>query len=149
MTITADATRLLPSAARLAELHAAEIPQKDELCGCFATLLALRAAGVEVEDQDAVALAAGSVLAPQDSDHTSVLPFDERGRRDYRLQLPTVDDPELSGTAAGGLARAVSELSGGAQVVGPAGRPRTAATAAALAGPEDRRAHGHTPHASP
>ena len=28
-------TRLLPRAAELARLHAAELPQKDELCGAF------------------------------------------------------------------------------------------------------------------
>jgi hypothetical protein len=127
-----DAAGLLPGAARLARLHGAELPQRDELCGAFCTWLALRAAGVEVEDQDAVAQAAGSVLAPAESDHAAALPFGETGRRDYRLALPTVYDFDLSGTAAGGLVRAVEELSSGAHVAVPVAGPWSGDTVAAL-----------------
>ncbi|HET6175133.1 MAG TPA: hypothetical protein VFD90_21195 [Gaiellales bacterium] len=35
-------TKLTRGADRLLELHAAELPQKDELCGCFWATLALR-----------------------------------------------------------------------------------------------------------
>ncbi len=47
-------------------MHARELPQRDDLCGAFCGALALRAAGIEERDgepldQDAVALAAGSV----------------------------------------------------------------------------------------
>jgi hypothetical protein len=128
MAIELPSAQLLPGAARLAELHAAELPQKDELCGSFCTFLALRAAGVDVADQDAVAEAAGGVLAPEDYDHTAELPEGEQGRRDYRLQLPVTDDPAVSGVSAGGLVRAVAELSGGRR------------TAVPVAGPWDGRA---------
>ena len=84
-------TRLLPGAADLARLHAAELPQKDELCGAFSTLLALRLAGVERRgeplDQDTVGRAAGSALGPEG--HSSEdLPPGEPGRTDYRLDHP-------------------------------------------------------------
>jgi uncharacterized protein DUF6885 len=123
MAIELPTAQLLPGAARLAELHAAELPQKDELCGSFATLLALRLAGVGVVDQDAVAEAAGAVLAPEDHDHTAELPAGERGRRDYRLQLPVSDDPEAAGVSAAGLVRAVDELSGGSRCAVPVAGP--------------------------
>ena len=41
----------------------------------------------------------------------SILPHGERGRRDYRLALPLVEDPNVSGTTAGGLVGAIEELS--------------------------------------
>jgi hypothetical protein len=41
------------------------------------------------------------------------LPSGESGRRDYRLSLPVIEDPALSGTTAAGLCRALEELSGG------------------------------------
>jgi hypothetical protein len=111
-------TRLLPHAAELARLHAEELPQKDELCGAFQTLLSLRLAGIEgtgdeLLDQDAVGRAAGSFLAPQG--HVEELPPGEKGRQDYRLPHPRVD-AEVAGTSAGGLIRAVAELSGGRRV---------------------------------
>jgi hypothetical protein len=132
MAIDLSTASLLPGAARLAELHAAELPQKDELCGCFCTLLALRGAGIEVPDQDAVAEIAGGMLAPEEYDHTAALPHGERGRRDYRLALPVVDDADLSGTSAGGLVRAVSELSGGTRTALAAAGPWDGAAVSAL-----------------
>src|SRR5262249_20781856 len=99
---------LLPGAARLAELHAAEIPQKDDLCGAFCATLALRAAevrsasGAEVS-QDDVAIRAGSTLFT--GDHGGSLPPGETGRRDYVLDIPRADDEPTSGTAATGVAR--------------------------------------------
>ena len=72
-------------------MHARELPQRDDLCGAFCGALALRAAGIverggEPLDQDAVALAAGSVVAgPRDP---GTLPSGETGRRDYRLAIP-------------------------------------------------------------
>ena len=107
---------LLPGAPALIALHARELPQRDDLCGAFCAALALRAAGVEEHDgepldQDAVALRAGSIVsALPDASH---LPAGEHGRRDYRLSLPFVDDPEVSGTTAAGVVRAVAELSDG------------------------------------
>ena len=127
-------TTLLPDAVALARLHAAEVPQKDELCGAFSTLLALRAAGVDVADQDAVADAAGTVLAPAEADHAASLPVGETGRRDYRLALPTIEDEARSGTSAGGLVRAVGELSGGTHAAIGVTGPFTAETVEGLLG---------------
>jgi hypothetical protein len=55
-----DADLLMPGAAELARLHAAELPQKDELCGCFWTLLALRLAGVAVPERSSSSMAGSS-----------------------------------------------------------------------------------------
>jgi hypothetical protein len=143
MAIELPSAQLLPGAARLAELHAAELPQKDELCGSFCAFLALRAAGVDVADQDAVAEAAGGVLAPEDYDHTAELPAGETGRRDYRLQLPIADDPAVSGVSAAGLVRAVNELSGGSRIAVPVAGPwdgRTVSDLLAVASAEQEAA---------
>lgn len=108
---------LLPGTQELLALQARELPQRDDLCGAFCGALALHAAGIEefggeAIDQDAVALAAGTVVsAMRDAGN---LPLGERGRRDYRLSPPLIDDAAVSGTTAGGLARAVEQLSGGA-----------------------------------
>jgi hypothetical protein len=107
---------LLPGARALLAAHARELPQRDDLCGAFCGALALRAAGIsggggERIDQDAVALAAGSVISPPRA--TGALPLGESGRRDYRLSLPVIEDPALSGTTASGLCRALEELSAG------------------------------------
>ena len=108
----------MPHAAELARLHAEELPQKDELCGAFQTLLTLRLAGIgpsgdEPLDQDTVGRAAGSFLAP--AGHDEELPPGETGRQDYRLAHPRVA-AEVAGTSAGGLVRAVAELSSGRRV---------------------------------
>jgi hypothetical protein len=125
-----DITLLAGSRALLA-FHARELPQRDDLCGAFCGALALRAAGVEDShgepvDQDAVARAAGSVVSALTD--TSTLPAGERGRRDYRLAPPVIDDPTASGTSAAGLVDAVAELSGDRLVAIPYGGPWTAAT---------------------
>jgi hypothetical protein len=127
----------LPGAVRLAELHAAELPQKDDLCGAFWGALALRAAGVETHegaplDQDAVALAAGSTISASAAGEGH-LPAGETGRRDYRLDLP-VGNADASGTSAGGVARAVEGLSGGALVAIPVRGPWTSETVRLLIG---------------
>ena len=109
---------LLPGARALLARHARELPQRDDLCGAFCGALALNAAGLEHDaggeplDQDAVALAAGSIVSPAREPGT--LPAGETGRRDYRLAMPTIEDPELSGTTAAGVVAALAELSGGA-----------------------------------
>jgi len=105
---------LLPGARELLALHERELPQRDDLCGAFCGSLALGAAGIdqhggEPVDQDAVALAAGSVVAAA---HGS-LPHGETGRRDYRLSIPVIDDPDVSGTTAEGVQRAIERLSEG------------------------------------
>ncbi|MEO8969383.1 MAG: hypothetical protein ABI355_17375 [Solirubrobacteraceae bacterium] len=120
--------RLMPVAGadRLAELHAAELPQKNELCGPFWATLALRAGGIttggEPIDQDAVGLAAASVLSAIPSD---VLPPGEPGRTDYRVSFPTVEDSALSGTSVDGLVRAIQALSSGSLAVLPVAGPWT------------------------
>jgi hypothetical protein len=109
---------LLPGARALLERHARELPQRDDLCGAFCGALALNAAGLqqttagEPLDQDAVAVAAGSIVSVGRDPDT--LPAGETGRRDYRISIPTIDDPEISGTTAAGVAHAIPELSGGA-----------------------------------
>ncbi len=126
---------LLPGARALLAVHARELPQRDDLCGAFCGALALGAAGLgeragEPVDQDAVALAAGSVVsAVADAGH---LPHGERGRRDYRLALPFVEDAALSGTTAAGVVHAVQELSGGTLAAIPYSGPWTAQTLGGL-----------------
>jgi hypothetical protein len=126
---------LLPGARALLAIHARELPQRDDLCGAFCGALALGAAGLgerdgEPNDQDAVALAAGSVVAAvADAGH---LPHGERGRRDYRLALPFVEDAALSGTTAAGVVHAVEALSEGALAAIPYSGPWTAQTLGGL-----------------
>lgn len=126
---------LLPGARDLLALHAQELPQRDDLCGAFCASLALGAAGIEGTagepfDQDAVALAAGSVIA--DAREPGVLPHGETGRRDYRVSLPFVEDADLSGTTAAGLLDAIQRLSDGALSAIPFTGPWDAATLAGL-----------------
>jgi len=127
---------LLPGARELFELHARELPQRDDLCGAFCGALALRAAGVLLEpdgaplDQDAVALAAGSVVCAMREAGT--LPLGEVGRRDYRVQIPVIDDEDVSGTTAAGVQEAITELSGGSVVALALAGPWTAASLAGL-----------------
>jgi hypothetical protein len=125
---------LVSGAESLLKLHAAELPQKNELCGAFWGTLALRNAGVTLEDgpldQDAVGLAAGSFLSTvQDTDD---LPPGEPGRTDYRVSFPTVDDSSVSGTSAGGLVRALGELSSDHLAVVPVAGPWNAAAVRAV-----------------
>ena len=117
---------------RIAALHASELPQKDNLCGCFWGAIALRAAGLEDVDQDLVAVEAGTILPAGDPvDH---VPPGEEPRRDYRLRLPSTTDPSglRTGTAAPALARAVERLSDGRLAVVPVAGPWNGETTAAL-----------------
>ncbi len=59
---------------------------------------------------------------------TGNLPHGERGRRDYRLALPLVEDAAVSGTTAGGVASAVEQLADGGLAAIPYSGPWTAAT---------------------
>jgi hypothetical protein len=120
---------LLAGAPELLRAHAAELPQRDDLCGAFCSALALRAAGLERAggeplDQDTAALAAGSVIAGPDAH--GALPHGQPPRRDYRLALPTTEDPELSGTTAAGVVAAIDALAGGSVVAVPLAGPWTA-----------------------
>jgi hypothetical protein len=106
---------LLPGARVLLEAHARELPQRDELCGAFCAALALHVAGLEQRggeplDQDAVALAAGSVIS--ETPDRDGLPLGEGGRRDYRVSLPLTRDSTVSGTTALGLVHAIEQLTG-------------------------------------
>jgi hypothetical protein len=69
------------------------------------------------------------VLGPEGYDED--LPPGEAGRRDYRLQHPRAA-AEIAGTSAGGLVRAVAELSAGRRVAVALTGPWTAATVDAL-----------------
>jgi hypothetical protein len=122
---------LLPGARELLSIHARELPQRDDLCGAFCGALALGAAGVlerdgEPVDQDAVALAAGSVVG--NVREQGVLPHGEGGRRDYRLSIPAIADSDLSGTTAAGLREAIEDLSDGVLAAIPYAGPWTAQT---------------------
>jgi hypothetical protein len=81
-------------------------------------------------DQDAVALAAGSVISGVREAGT--LPHGEGGRRDYRIQLPLIEDSDASGTTAAGLIDAIAELSGGALAAIPYAGPWDTRTLAGL-----------------
>lgn len=126
---------LLPGSEELLRLHARELPQRDDLCGAFCGALALGAAGItgregEPVDQDAVALAAGSLISGVREAGT--LPHGETGRRDYRIELPLIDDSDASGTTAAGLLDAIVQLSGGALAAIPYQGPWDASTLAGL-----------------
>jgi hypothetical protein len=100
----------------LLAFHARELPQRDDLCGAFCGALALRATGFErwhgePLDQDAVARVAGTVVSRVPD--LAALPHGERGRRDYRLPPPLIDDAAVSGTNSAGVVAAVRELSEG------------------------------------
>ncbi len=128
-------TTLLPGARELLKAHAEDLPQRDDLCGAFCGALALRTAGIaehegEPLDQDAVAIAAGSVISTGRDPGT--LPHGEGGRRDYRLEVPSIEDPDLSGTTAAGVVRAIEDLGGGALAAVPLAGPWTAATLGGL-----------------
>jgi hypothetical protein len=126
---------LLPGARALLAAHDRELPQRDDLCGAFCGALALAAAGIDQHDgaaldQDAVAQAAGSIISAFTD--LSSLPAGERGRRDYRVAPPSVEDSAVSGTTAAGVARAVEELSGARLASIPLAGPWTPATLAGL-----------------
>jgi hypothetical protein len=126
---------LLPGARELLDAHAVALPQRDDLCGAFCGALAMNAAGFserggETLDQDAVALAAGSVVSGAREPGT--LPHGEPGRRDYRLAIPTIEDSDVSGTTCAGVIDAIAGLSDGALEAIPFSGPWTAATLGGL-----------------
>jgi hypothetical protein len=134
-TATTIETTLLAGADRLLRSHARELPQRDDLCGAFCAALALHAAGIEQRggepvDQDAVALAAGTIVSA--APNVEILPFGEPGRRDYRVPLPTIDDGASSGTTAAGLVDALGELSDGQLTALPYAGPWSAASLGAM-----------------
>ncbi len=123
----------IPGAERLVALHADELPQKDELCGAFWATLALRHAGVVLDDgpldQDAVARVAGSILS---RDHAAGLPYGHPGRTDYRLELPTIESSDESGTSAFGVDRALRALGGERVAAVPIAGPWTPSAVTAV-----------------
>jgi hypothetical protein len=114
----------------VAALHAAEMPQKDNLCGCFWGSIALKAAGIEDVDQDRLALAAGTTLP--DGDPATFVPLGEGSRRDYTVELREASSSSTSGSAARLLARAAEELSAGALAVLSVAGPWSAETVVSL-----------------
>jgi hypothetical protein len=122
--------------ASLAADHDAELPQKDQLCGCFWGCLALRAHGVrdlagEPVDQDLVAREAGTVL--MGGDPLAWLPPGETtNRADYRLSFPPTEDPAEAGTGTEALAGAIERIAAGAVSVVPVAGPWSAATVVSL-----------------
>jgi hypothetical protein len=127
--------KLLPGAHELLQTHAAELPQRDDLCGAFCGALALSAAAIEQHggepaDQDAVARAAGTVVSRIPD--LSALPHGERGRRDYRIAPPTIDDASVSGTNCAGVLRGIEHVSGGQLAAIPYSGPWSVETLDAL-----------------
>jgi uncharacterized protein DUF6885 len=129
------AVTLLPGAPELLAAHARALPQRDDLCGAFCGSLALSAAGLAQDasggplDQDAVALAAGSLVSA--TPDPGELPGGT-SRRDYRLELPRIDDGKLSGTTAGGVVAAIEGLSQGRLAAIPYAGPSTPDTLGGL-----------------
>jgi hypothetical protein len=128
-------TTLLAGARELLDAHAHALPQRDDLCGAFCGALALNAAGFtercgEPLDQDAVAVAAGSVVGA--AREPGALPHGEPGRRDYRLAIPTIANSDVSGTTCTGVIDAIAELSDGALEAIPLSGPWNAATLDAI-----------------
>lgn len=135
---------LLPGARELLAVHARELPQRDDLCGAFCGALALSVAGIHERDgdpidQDAVAIAAGSIVSG--ARDAGTLPRGEAGRRDYRLSIPTIGDPDLSGTTAAGLGEAIATLSAGALEAIPLAGPWNAETLGGIFELAAARAH--------
>jgi hypothetical protein len=127
-TLGPIAVSMLAGTQRLLSAHARELPQRDDLCGAFCGALALRAAGIdshhgEPVDQDLLAQAAGTVVSRLRD--TASLPAAERGRRDYRLAPPLIDEPGASGTTAGGLVEGIEGTSDGRLVALPFAGPWT------------------------
>lgn len=100
--------RWFPGAQELVTQARAEMPQKNDLCGAFVTMVSLRANGISVRDQDEAALAAGVRLS---ADREPSRPPGEKSRDDYRLALPRATDPAEAGASAGGVAHAIETLS--------------------------------------
>jgi hypothetical protein len=125
----AESVRLVPGARDLAGLHGRAMPQKDQLCGPFWGSLVLTAAGYP-QDQDEVALMAGTTLA--EGDPAQWLPPGASPRTDYTLSIPMAADKASSGTSAPGLARSIEELSRNALSIIPVAGPWTAETVASL-----------------
>ncbi|HEV2973821.1 MAG TPA: hypothetical protein VGX69_02360 [Solirubrobacteraceae bacterium] len=123
---------LLAGARTLLGAHARELPQRDDQCGAFCAALALEAAGIGADaggerlDQDAVAQAAGTVVSRVPD--LAALPAGERGRRDYRIEPPLVDDAAASGTSCTGVVRALDALSDRRLAAIPLEGPWSAAT---------------------
>ncbi|HEX3452377.1 MAG TPA: hypothetical protein VHS26_03675 [Solirubrobacteraceae bacterium] len=122
---------LLAGARELMRAHARELPQRDDQCGAFCGALALEAAGLREDsgeplDQDSVARAGGTLVSRVTD--LAALPAGERGRRDYRITPPLIDDAAVSGTSCAGVVRALEELSHGSLVAIALQGPWTPAT---------------------
>jgi predicted amidohydrolase len=119
-SVATPALSTIPDRRAFAGLYAAEGQQMDNLCGCFWGSLALRAAGIDA-DQEAVALEAGAIL-PGGDPITHVAPG-ATPRCDYRVELPLAAVPASAGTAAPPLAAAIERLSADAlaaiEIAGP------------------------------
>jgi len=109
--------KMLPGSELLLVEHAREMPQKNELCGAFWITLALRSLATVKVEQDHVGLAASSILSTVQTSES--LPPGDPGRNDYILELPRIDDSNVTGTAPQGLANATNELAEGKLVAIP------------------------------
>ena len=124
-------------AARTADAHLAQLPQKDNLCGAFWGALVLMDAGFGQVDQDVVARESGTLLPEGDPVPPPLAGVPSR--LDYRFTLPVAPEAQ-SGTPPEGLAGSIVGLSGGTLAVVPAAGPWTAETVCDVIGDDPARA---------
>lgn len=111
--------RGFPGAEALVRVHAASLPQPDQLAGPFvARLLVAALSPLPAPTVAAFAHAAGTRVRP--GDDVASRPPGAPADADYLQGLPVAADDERSGTPVAGLGRAVEEFSGESLAAVPA-----------------------------
>lgn len=123
--------RAFPGAEALLRVHAASLPQPDQLAGPFvARLLVAALSSLPAPTVAAFAHAAGTRVRA--GDDASSRPPGAPTDADYLLGLPVAADDARAGTPVAGLGRAVEEFSGESLAAVPAAGDWTAARLTAL-----------------
>lgn len=123
--------RAFPGAEALLRVHAASLPQPDQLAGPFVTRLLVAAlSSLPAPTVAAFAHAAGTRVRA--GDDVSSRPPGAPADADYLRGLPVAADDERPGTPVAGLGRAVEEFSGESLAAVPATGDWTAARLTAL-----------------
>lgn len=123
--------RAFPGAEALLRVHAASLPQPDQLAGPFvARLLVAALSSLPAPTVAAFAHAAGTRVRP--GDDVSSRPPGAPADTGYLRGLPVAADDEQAGTPVAGLGRAVEEFSGESLAAVPAAGDWTAARLTAL-----------------
>lgn len=123
--------RAFPGAEALLRVHAASLPQPDQLAGPFVTRLLVAAlSSLPAPTVAAFAHAAGTRVRA--GDDVSSRPPGAPADADYLRGLPVAADDERAGTPVAGLGRAVEEFSGESLAAVPATGDWTAARLTAL-----------------